>query len=346
MRTKRLVMTIMVSLFMAGMLSTTAMVEAKVWKLKVQAYTAKSVDPQFASPVKLADFIREYTNGQVDITVFPVMKLVPPREIYSSVGRGVVDGGIMLDAYIAGAHPETSWGINPAIASSSGEYYACMWAGVRDILDREIMKDNVKMATFWDLSDVLVHGHRSKQLKTLEDFKGQKIRGFGGISSEFLKATGAGIIIMPMAEVYNAMQTGVMDGMSTGLPGYMSMKGYEVSPYVTWAKGASGCFTMMLILNLDIWKKFPVDIKKAIRKAERVHQFWHIDHMQKYMMESITFFKEKGAKVYVLPPDEGARWGELFKKVGTPWWLEKTGKKLSTEILQIVEKTLGKKLIE
>lgn len=346
MKTKQLGKVLLMLVLMVGLLAPATVVKAKskIWKLKVQAYAAKSLDPQYVSPAKLADFIREYTDGRVDITVYPMMELVPPREIYSAVGRRVVDGGITIDAYIAGAHPEASWALNPAVISKSEDFYTCIEAGVKDILDREIMKDNIKMATVWDLYPA-VYGHRKKLIKTLADFKGQKMRGYGGMADEFMKAIGTGIVVMPMAEVYSAMQTGVLDGLATGLPGYMSMKGYEVAPYLTIGDKVTGFWTMMLILNLDLWNEFPKEIKEGIHKAEKAHWKWHIDYLKRYRVEGEEFFKKNGATVYVLPPDEAARWREAFESVATPWYLKKSGDK-GREIFAIVEKTLGKKLLQ
>lgn len=308
---------------------------APVWKLKLQAYVPKGLDPQYVVVAKYADIVRDYTNGQVDITVYSVNELVPPREIYSAVAKGVIDAGVLVGAYLSGQFPELSWTEDPFITNAS--FFACLEAGVKNINDRRFASTETKI-----LAQYIIHPfiftHRSKPLKTLEDFKGAKLRGHGGIADRFMIEAGAGVVVMPMAEVYHAAKTGVIEGFQTGMAGYMSLKGYEVAPYITTGDGITGGTPILMFLNLGIWNKFPENIKQAFYQSERALWWWFIDYINKYNEDSEIFFKSKGSTITRLTPEETKKWAALYRNVSSNWYKKNAGV-LGEEILKIVEKT-------
>ena len=64
----------------AGPVVSNALAKEKVWKIKMQLYTVPGKwDCQWVVPKKFAEFVKERTNGRVDISIHPAGELVGPR---------------------------------------------------------------------------------------------------------------------------------------------------------------------------------------------------------------------------------------------------------------------------
>lgn len=66
-----------------------------------------------------------------------------------------------------------------------------------------------------------------------EDFAGLKLRGYGELPSETIKALGASPVTMGSGEVYMAIQRGVVDGQTSGTTAMYDRKMFEVTKYLT-----------------------------------------------------------------------------------------------------------------
>ena len=72
-----------------------------------------------------------------------------------------------------------------------------------------------------------------KEITKPEDFAGLKLRGYGELPSETIKALGASPVTMGSGEVYMAIQRSVVDGQTSGTTAMYDRKMFEVTKYLT-----------------------------------------------------------------------------------------------------------------
>jgi tripartite ATP-independent transporter DctP family solute receptor len=98
-----------------------------------------------------------------------------------------------------------------------------------------------------------------------EDLKGIKLRVPGGVwRVNMFKAYGANPSPMPLAEVYSALQSGVMDGQENPFPQIASAKFQEVQKFLSLS---GHVYTpAYLVIGEDSWKKLPADIQSTLSK--------------------------------------------------------------------------------
>lgn len=98
-----------------------------------------------------------------------------------------------------------------------------------------------------------------------EDLKGIKLRVPGGVwRVKMFKAYGANPSPMPFAEVYSALQSGVMDGQENPFPQIASAKFHEVQKFLSLS---GHVYTpAYLVVSEDFWKKLPKDIQSTLSK--------------------------------------------------------------------------------
>jgi len=318
-----------------------AFAKEKVWRLKIQSFTVPGrLDCQWVVPMKFTEFVKKHTNGRVTMSLHPVGEMVGPREIWTAVSSGTIDGGTTLDIYEGGTHPEFCFDVG-AIWSID-EFFAVMHGGALDILNKQTVSESIRIVGFFPLMNYYAVSMKSEHVKTLEDMKGKKIRGMGGAANLFLKDVGAGIVTLPMSEVPPALQTGVVEGIHTGMAGLYAMNLWDVAPYFTSTH--SGNFGFVFLLNEDMYQEFPSEIKAGIAAAQKELEGWYKEWDEAFWKEIRADVEKKGIKWYDLTPEESTRWRKLLTKESAKWVMDRTPD-LGKKLFEVIEKVTGRKVL-
>jgi len=348
MRKRKCSLRLVIPLFLAvfslslvlGLSVSPAQAKDDVWKLKIQAFTVPGkFDCQWVGPEKLIALIDKHTKGRVKCSLHPVGELVGAREIWTGVSGGTIDGGATLDIYEGGTHPMLCFDVG-AIWSID-EFFKVMHGGALDILNKQIASENVRIVGFFPLMNYYAVSMKTAHVKKLEDLKGKKIRGMGGAANLFLQEAGAGIVTLPMSEVPAALQTGVVNGIHTGMAGLYAMNLWDVAPYFTSTR--SGNFGFFFLMNESLYQKFPKEVKDGIAAAQTEFEDWYKKWDATFWKEIRADVEKKGVKWYFVTNEESARWRKLLTKVSVKWVNEKAPG-VGKELFGVVEKVTGRKI--
>jgi C4-dicarboxylate-binding protein DctP len=139
-----------------------------------------------------------------------------------------------------------------------------------------------------------------KPLIAPEDFKGIKIRGLTKLFDAGLVAMGASPSAMPGSEVYQALQTGVIDAGFTGVAAAYERKYYEVQKY-----GVASNIILahdVLFVNPEWWGKLPADLRADIEGAAHKAEQRSIPASAEIPASDIKNLRDSGMNVTVLTP--------------------------------------------
>lgn len=157
--------------------------------------------------------VAEATKGRVKIEVYPSQTLVKGPDILRAVRSGVVDLGWCFHGYWPDLMPLSDVITLPGLPMATAEKGS-------EVLWRLYERFPPIRREFADAPPLLMWTSNpyflltsKKQIKTLEDLKGLKIRVTGGPPTEQIKALGAVPTPVPMPDVYQALDKGVIDGM-------------------------------------------------------------------------------------------------------------------------------------
>ena len=173
---------------------------------------------------------------------------------------------------------------------------------VAALLDRKMDAKGVhNIAWLVDANNAVITSSK-KPLITPGDFKGVKIRGLSKLFDASLVAMGASPSAMPGSEVYQALQSGVLDAGITSLDAAYARRYYEVQKYGV----ASNLFTVheTLIVNPAWWEKLPADAKKAIETAAHKAEEALLPKADGLDPAELAKLRDKGMQVTVLTPDQ------------------------------------------
>lgn len=211
----------------------------------------------------LADAINK-VGGDLSAKIYPAGELgAGPKDQYKRVIDGVADIAFGITEYTPTQFYRTNLIALPGIAENGPQATGMLWAAMDDQLKAEFKR--AKLLALWS-HDGAVLMTTKKPVNSMADLKGMKIRSPGSMGTKVLKAWGAAPVNMPISKSYNALSTGIVDGILVGASAIKSFKFHEVVKYVTQnvplVHGAQ-----YLLMNRDSWKALSSDQQKAITDA-------------------------------------------------------------------------------
>lgn len=247
--------------------------------------------------------LTKMTGGRLQITLFPAAALTPTKEIFDSCRKGMIDGATSSPAYAMGIAPIS------AVAGNCPMTFREPWEG---LYFHYVMGFENMLKEAHDKFNILYYTEKvyptamicKKPVRKIEDFKGLKVRSSGAIA-DLLKDLGAAASLIPGAEIYLAIQTGVVDGAHWGAAqGALTMKFCEVAKYYIQPNLAMAG-TDVIFVNKDAYKALPPDLQMTLDLAlkERV---WRRSH--EYIMGEVEALekmkKDYKVQVITLPPED------------------------------------------
>jgi len=283
-----------------------------------------------------AKLVGERSTGRVKIEIYPANQLFADKDLPKALPSGAVDMAQVNMAMWSGLIPSLVVEELPFYYKDRDHFFRAMISpGVRTLLDKDFESKGAKVLFWMDYGYTGLIG--KKPIKTVEDFKGKRIRGYGEISTEILKALGGAPVFMSIGEVYLALQRGTIDGVLTSTCSVYERKFYEVVKYFTLIRCGEFQNQPAVLVNLKKYQQLPADLQKLLVDTSKDAQDWGLDIALKGTDECLAKLKEGGMEIYYLPEAEKKKWAEATKGITTRY-LERTGEKGKT-LMEAVEKT-------
>jgi TRAP-type transport system periplasmic protein len=266
--------------------------------------------------------IEEATKGRVKVEIYPSQTLAKGPDIWNAVRTGVSDMGWCVHGYWPDMTPLADVINLPALPFKTAEKAS-------EVLWKLYEKFPEMQKQFKDVHVLLLYTSHpyflittKKQVKTMEDMKGLKLRVLGGTATEQIKALGATPILIPMPDTYLSMDKGVIDGMGAPWEATHAFRLYEVVKYYTMVP-LSGASPLSIPINKQKWDSLPKDIQQAITSVSGLEasRFWgrnFFDTAEEGVLERVKQGNHQLIR-YDLPPDEVERWRKV---AGEPIWRE------------------------
>jgi TRAP-type C4-dicarboxylate transport system substrate-binding protein len=205
--------------------------------------------------------VAEKSKNELTVRLFPAMQLGGrPPELYRQVVQGIVDATFTLPGYTSADFPIMALTELPGTANSAEDGTRKLWANFDKFLSRDF-KD-VKVLMLWN-SDTASLMSKNKPIKTLEDMKGMKIRTPSAAQSAQLAALGATPIDMPVTQIYNNLDRGVIDATMIPMSAALDFKLIEVAKYYT-IDAPLGRSPFLVAMTKTRYEKLPANLKKVI----------------------------------------------------------------------------------
>jgi len=249
-----------------------------------------------------ADKVAAETGGAVTVRVYSGGELGGgPVQQYNRAVDGVADIVFGLPGYTASNFPLTLLSELPGVVSED-DATAAVQANLDHLNDE--YKRVVLVGLWTNGQNVLFM--RDKPVRSLADLKGLKIRVPSKNAGRVVEAWGATPVSMPVPEIYNSMQTGVIDGAFIDGTATAAFKLQEVTDYIT--TGMNGTISsFFLVMNRDVFRDLSKEHQEAVLKAgSEISQVANGVQLAGVKAGLKRFADAEGKELIVLSPDAAA----------------------------------------
>jgi len=259
-------------------------------------------------------FAEERTKGRVKVEVYPNSQLFKDGEEMEALQLGSVQ---MLAPSLAKFGPlgvrEFEVFDLPYMFDNYDELHKVTDGPVGAGLFKKLESKGIVGLAYWDNGLKVMSAN--KPLREPTDMKGLKMRiQSSKVLGDEMKALGAIPQVMAFSEVYQAMQTGVVDGSENTPSNMFTQKHHEVQKYTTVTD--HGYIGYAVIVNKKFWDGLPADIRTALEGAVKDATKVANDSAQKDNVDALEGIKKSGkSEVIVLTPAQKANWKKAMVPV-------------------------------
>jgi TRAP-type C4-dicarboxylate transport system substrate-binding protein len=276
--------------------------------------------PQGRTTVKFlnawAKKAEDATKGKIKITMYPAESLAKSADNLQAVTGGVADMSWLTLSNWAGRFPLTEVMGLPFMGLDSGKVdgRTLSGAGINSHIIQQIYEETPEMQAEWSTVKVLfIHTGdmtfpctSKKQIHGVSDAQGLKIRVNGKYPMSMWQALGASPLQIPMPDIYDAAQKGVIDGFSLPWSAIITAKLQEVFKYYSDLTTDHALFAV--VINKDKWASLPKDVQDGILSVSGVtgaefagESGWGSDVRD----EALAAIKAQNLDVQKIPIDAG-----------------------------------------
>jgi TRAP-type transport system periplasmic protein len=258
-----------------------------------------------------ADAVGAKTNGALTVKLYNGGELgAGPADQYSRVVDGVAELAISLPGYTASNFPLTLLTELPGVITEAN--------GTKDIWDHiDLFQPEYKRAhlvALWSSAPNLLFT-RDKAVHSPADLAGMKIRVPSRNAGLQVEVWGGAPVSMPVSEVYNALQTGVIDGAMIDGTAVGAFKLSEVSNYITMGMDTT-ISPFFIVMNRDVYGALSDADKAAVDAAGKQASIDGNKVQLTVAAKGIDAFAGMpGKEVIHLTAEEAAPFNELSKAV-------------------------------
>jgi tripartite ATP-independent transporter DctP family solute receptor len=248
----------------SALLAATGLASAQAVKLTL-GHGAAPGNPRHEAAVKMAELAKAKSGGRIEIQVAPSAQLGDDAAMVTAMRTGALDISANSQGAVANAVPEYAAFGMPFLFSSLEQVWKILDGPLgKELADKSAEKGLVVLG-YWD--NGIRHMSNSKRaLAKPEDLKGLKRRTPpDAVTVDIMQALGAEAQQIRFAELYVALQQGVVDGQENPLMNIHASKLYEVNKFISLT-GHKYEMTPLLISKRS-WDRLSDADKKILQEA-------------------------------------------------------------------------------
>ncbi|WP_201745024.1 TRAP transporter substrate-binding protein [Aidingimonas lacisalsi] len=295
-------------------------------------------NPTHHAALKFQELVEEYSDGRIEVEIYPSNQLGDEQEVAQSMRRGTIESAIVYTGNLVPLAPSAGVLMLPYAFTSSEEAWPAMDA-LQEPLNERISKEAGVRAVGLLEKGFRVLTTAEEPVRTLDDLEGQNIRvSPNNIAIETFKAWGIDPTPMAWAEVFSALQQGVIDGQENPYTTAISSNFYEVQDYITEIHYMM--WTGPLLVSEQFYQRLPDDLQDAVDRAGVETANYERELSAKLTEEAKNELVDLGMEL-LGPPEDEAQWQEKAKAIWPEFYEDIGGEEWALEAQRIMDEAIN-----
>jgi TRAP-type mannitol/chloroaromatic compound transport system substrate-binding protein len=257
-----------------------------------------------SGPENFARYLEEMSGGRLTARVYGAGEIVPPFEVFDAVSQGVADAGHGAAYYWKGKIPSSVFFTAIPFGMTAQEMNAWFhYGGGMELWQEAYAPFNI-VPFAGGSSGVQMAGWFNREIRSVEDLKGLKMRIPGLAGDVFTRAGGTSVRI-PGGEVYTSLQTGVIDAAEwVGPYNDLALGLHEVAKYYYYPGWHEPGAMLEFLVNKDSLAALPPDLQAVVKIATRAANQDMLDEFTARNNSALrALVREHGVQLRRLPDD-------------------------------------------
>jgi TRAP-type mannitol/chloroaromatic compound transport system substrate-binding protein len=302
------------SLLGAAATSNVASAQDKV-RWKMQSAFASSLTHLGPSGVRFSKDIERMSGGKFEVKFYEPGALIPPLECFEAVSKGSIESCWTTPGYHTGKYPSLAFFTTVPFGPGIGEFLAWKWFGGGNELRAEIYAKHDLVAVDCFCIGPETSGWFRKEIKSIDELKGLKMR-FFGLGAQVMQKLGVSTQLLAAADIYQALERGVIDATEFSMPmmdiklGFHQIAKYNYFP--GWHQQVS---CSEFLMNKKAYDALPDHYKAMIDVAGKAQVAFTYAETEAMQFDAMAEMRDKH-KVQV------KRWDDQTLQAFEKAWLE------------------------
>lgn len=263
----------------------------------------------------LAEQVKTMSQGRLEIEVFGSGELVPGLESFDAVDAGTAEMGHGASYYWAGKAPASQFFTSVPFGMNAQQMYAWLYGGGGQELWDETYKDFNLIPLPAGNTGVQMGGWFNKEINTLDDFQGLKMR-IPGLGGKTVVKVGGSAELIAGGEIYTSLERGVIDATEWIGPYHDQILGFnKVAQYYYFPGWHEPGSVLELLVNRQAWESLSEDLKTIVKVAADAQNMWMLAQFDAQNGSSLQELVAGGTDLRPFPDDVMAGLKEAAEEV-------------------------------
>jgi TRAP-type mannitol/chloroaromatic compound transport system substrate-binding protein len=268
--------------------------------------------------------IKERTSGELEFVAFGAKDVVGEFQLFDAVKNGVIEGMNPFTLYWAGRIPGSVFLSSYPMSMRNPHEWDVFYYGLGGL---ELAREMFAREGMYYVGPIQ-HGpniiHSKVPIRSVDDFRGRKMRLPGGMVAEVFQELGAKTTLLPGSEIFPALEKGTIDVADYVGPAINLALGFDqVTDYISM--GPPGFMSlyqpvdlMDLTVGMKAWNALSDKMKVFVESEVHVYSDHHHAAIQKADQDAWKVFEASGTEVTRLSQDDV----EIVTEIAVPKWFE------------------------
>ena len=252
---------------------------------------------------RVVEMMKTLSGGSLDVRFFEPGALMPASQYFDAVSNGSLDMAWTVAGFFTGKDPAFAMFASVPFGPEAGEYLAWMRYGGGEQLQKELhAKYNIEVVTCGLIAPE-ASGWFRKEIKSVDDLKGLKMR-FFGLGAIVMQKLGVSTQILQAGEIFQALQLGTIDATEFSMPVMdLSLGFHQVAKHYYFPGWHQMATFLHLLVSKKKWDELSDSQKEIIKTACDSTMLQNYLEGEGLQSNAIKEIQSKGVTIHYWPKD-------------------------------------------